>query len=431
MAALAGLTLLGFVVAQPAFSFDDANKRRITSLEQLDQVRRDIALSEQQRQSLAQEIDALEKDRANINRELIETANRSRQLEARVGRTGLRLLELAGEEEEVRQSLAGRTELLSQVLGALQRLSRSPPPALLVTPEDALASVRSAILLGSVVPEVRAETVVLQTELAELTRIRTDIAAQQASLHQDLTSLVEEEERLTLLTNQKRDLANRARNELAEQSSQAAALSARATNLEELIASLEVEIAAVEEAAQAARQADAARREREAAQIEIAREEVSKPDFSDTGRIAPAVGFDQARGVLPIPVRGVVVARFGDIDTLGSAANGLSVATRVNATVISPADGWVVYSGPFRSYGQLLILNAGDGYHIVLSGMETINVDLGQFVLAGEPVGSMGARRIASSGAVDIGSARPVLYVEFRKDGEPIDPAPWWADTNS
>jgi septal ring factor EnvC (AmiA/AmiB activator) len=86
----------------------------------------------------------------------------------------------------------------------------------------------------------------------------------------------------------------------------------------------------------------------------------------------------------------------------------------------------VVYAGPFRSYGQLLILNAGGGYHVLLAGMERISVDLGQFVLTGEPVAIMGGGSQVSA-AVATGTKQPVLYVEFRKDGTPIDPSPWWA----
>ena len=88
----------------------------------------------------------------------------------------------------------------------------------------------------------------------------------------------------------------------------------------------------------------------------------------------------------------------------------------------------MVYAGPFRTYGQLLILNAGGGYHVLLAGMDRISVDLGQFVLTGEPVAVMGERRGSqASAAVTAGSNQPVLYVEFRKDGTPIDPSPWWA----
>ncbi len=105
----------------------------------------------------------------------------------------------------------------------------------------------------------------------------------------------------------------------------------------------------------------------------------------------------------------------------------VSLMTRPGTPVLAPADGWVVYAGPFRTYGQVLILNAGDGYHIVLAGMERIDAAVGQFVLAGEPVATMGATRLASIENVDHTSAQPILYVEFRKDGTAIDSAPWWA----
>ncbi len=124
------------------------------------------------------------------------------------------------------------------------------------------------------------------------------------------------------------------------------------------------------------------------------------------------------------------MASFGQNDGAGDKTRGISLEARENARVISPADAWVVYAGPFRSYGQLLIMNAGQGYHIVVAGMEEVNVQPGQFVLVGEPIGIMGAQRIASTGLVDINTTKPILYVEFRKDGNSIDPAPWWSVNN-
>ena len=142
--------------------------------------------------------------------------------------------------------------------------------------------------------------------------------------------------------------------------------------------------------------------------------------------MAPAIAFASLRGQLPIPVNGAKLKEFGAPDGNGGSEKGLSIATSGGAQITAPADGWVVYAGPFRSYGQLLILNAGGGYHVLLAGMERISVDLGQFVLAGEPVAVMGtASHIAAILAT--GSSQPVFYVEFRKDGIPIDPSPWWA----
>jgi murein hydrolase activator len=108
--------------------------------------------------------------------------------------------------------------------------------------------------------------------------------------------------------------------------------------------------------------------------------------------------------------------------------HGDMVATQSAAIVTAPVDASVLYAGPFRSYGQLLILNAGDGYHVVLAGMGRITVTQGQAVLAGEPVGAMGEARVASAASKDVGSGRSELYVEFRKDGKPVDPDRWWMD---
>ncbi|MBN9009174.1 MAG: peptidoglycan DD-metalloendopeptidase family protein, partial [Rhizobiales bacterium] len=154
----------------------------------------------------------------------------------------------------------------------------------------------------------------------------------------------------------------------------------------------------------------------------------TKPtSLGSAGRLAPAVAFNDARGLLPKPVSGNVIAAFGDKDSLGGRAQGISIATRASAQVTSPCDGWVVYAGPFRSYGQLLIINAGGGYHVLLAGMERIDVQLGQFILAGEPVAMMASQRLASAGAVPVGASQPALYVECRKEGTSIDPTPWWA----
>ncbi|HBF60983.1 MAG TPA: peptidase M23, partial [Methyloceanibacter sp.] len=156
--------------------------------------------------------------------------------------------------------------------------------------------------------------------------------------------------------------------------------------------------------------------------------ESTKVAFANPDRLKPAMSFDDAKGSLRLPAQGRRTQGFGDTDAEGAALQGVSLRTRAEARVTSPADGWVVYSGPFRSYGQLLIINAGGGYHILLAGMSRIDVSLGQFVLAGEPIAVMG-NAIAPGNRGDQNS-RPVLYVEFRKDGQPIDPGPWWAEAS-
>jgi septal ring factor EnvC (AmiA/AmiB activator) len=152
--------------------------------------------------------------------------------------------------------------------------------------------------------------------------------------------------------------------------------------------------------------------------------EAKKVAFVQPGRMKPAVPFADAKGMLPLPANGARLRGYGVSDGGGAKSDGVSIETRELAQITAPCDGWVLYAGKFRSYGQVLIINAGGGYHVLLAGMEQTSVTVGQFVLAGEPVASMGALRPKEDG---VPAARPVLYVEFRKDQRPIDPDPWWS----
>jgi septal ring factor EnvC (AmiA/AmiB activator) len=185
---------------------------------------------------------------------------------------------------------------------------------------------------------------------------------------------------------------------------------------------MEREVAAAQRAAYEARRAAES-------QSRETRERFAALAFRDPARLAPKIPFQEARGVLPAPVSGEVVRGFGAPDGVGGTTRGISFSTRAGAIVSSPADGWVAFAGPFRSFGRLLIINAGGGYYLLLAGMEQISVEVGQFVLAGEPVAMMGLGSAPSTGTG--GSSEPVLYVEFRKDGGSIDPAPWWHKSQS
>jgi septal ring factor EnvC (AmiA/AmiB activator) len=421
----AGLALMAGLAAGPAHAQTReplSPEAREARQAELDAVARDIALTEERQEELRSEIAALDKDNATLNQTLIGTGKRVQALETEIEKTERRMQALSNNEAEIRASLAERRDVLAEVLGALQRMGRRPPPALLVRPEDALASVRSAILLGAVVPTLRGAAEELTTDLKQLIALRTEIGRERDRLRADATALAEDRTRIRLLLEEKR--ARRAASEvaLAGEERKATALAEQATSLRELIGLMEKEIAA---AARASAEADKA-----AAAIEKAPGTAPPTSLGNAGRMAPAVAFAEARGLLPRPVNGTLVKRFGDRDDLGATAQGISVSTRSSAQVNSPADGWVVYAGPFRSYGQLLIINAGGGYHVLLAGMERIDVQLGQFVLAGEPVAAMATPRLASAGALDIGAIQPVLYIEFRKDGNSIDPAPWWADSS-
>ncbi len=505
-------------------------KQRRQTAADLVAVANTIALTRETIRSLDDEIAALAKDRDRIRQAMIDAAAAQKAVSEELAATEGRVDELASEEGLIKASLNERRGVLAEVLGALQRMGRKPPPALLVKPRDALGSVRSAILLGAVVPAIREETDRLVADLERLGTVREAIVAETRRFAGQVARHREEEARLARLFAEKEKLEARNRERRMAEAARTADLAAKATDLKDLIASLQNEVdsaRAAEDAARLAemrrqteekakaaearrlaearrieeerltrearviaRRAEETRRLAEARDAEAARtreaaiEDVPEtvvataappaaetvapddgaresepageaaveiaalqpadtpsadatPEYDiaslrrEAARLEPAAAFSTMKGRLSKPVAGKQLIGFGGKDDIGRETTGASFAARPGDAVTAPADGRVLYSGPFRSYGQLLILDAGDGYHVVLAGMERIDVETGQFVSAGEPVAVMGARRLASVAVAEFGATHPALYVEFRKDGKPVDPSAWWMDEPS
>jgi septal ring factor EnvC (AmiA/AmiB activator) len=368
-------------------------------------------------QKLAADIASIGQDRSKLNQQLIDIAAQVRSVETRIGDAEARLRPLDSREQQIRGSLDSRRSEIVEVLAALQRAGRRTPPALLVRPEDALQSLRTAMLLGSVVPELHARTQKLADDLGELVALRKTIATERDQLAVDRDNLKNDQTRLAALVEERQRQQSSIEKDMEAEGARAVSLSRQVDSLQGLIAKMEQDVKSAAKAA-----ATAALQGTPAAPNGTPNQRALK----DPARTSPAIAFASAKGLFALPVNGVKIREFAGSDGSGGVEKGISLATRAGAQVTTPCDGWVVYAGPFRSYGQLLILNAGGGYHVLIAGMERISVNIGQFVLTGEPVATMGTKsQVASILAAN--ASQPVLYVEFRKDGTPIDPGPWWA----
>lgn len=407
---------------QTAAISPDAIKQREQELEA---ARASKKSAEEAQAKLKAEITSLGQDRTQLNQQLIDTAANVRTVETKIDEAEARLKTLNGREQQARTSLDSRRADIVEVLAALQRAGRRTPPALLVRPEDALQSLRTAMLLGAVVPELRGRAEKIAGELGELVALRKSIASERDQLASDRDKIRSDQARLTALVDERQRQQASREKDLDAENSRAITLSKQVGDLQGLIAKMEQDLQsaakAAEKAAEAAKQAEA-----KAAANAAANAKPGPAAFKDRSRTSPAILFASAKGLLPLPVNGNKIRDFGGSDGVGGVQKGISLATKPGSQVTTPCDGWVVYAGPFRSYGQLLILNAGGGYHVLIAGMERISVNIGQFVLTGEPVATMGSTsQVASILATN--ASQPVLYVEFRKDGTPIDPGPWWA----
>lgn len=383
-----------------------------------------LAGSAEARAKLEAEIAGIRADRTKLNQALLDTTARTQGAEGRIAGLEQRLSLLQTSETAIRRSLESRRGLIGEVLAALQRIGRRPPPAVLVRPEDILEAVRASMLLGAVVPDLRQEITILGTDLAELVRLRERIADERKAIAAEMEGLAGERQRLASLIEARRVRETSAAQDIEAQRATGSELATQAKTLRDLVERIEKDISSATRAAEAARRALEAETQEQ-------RQRMAQLAFRDPARLAPKAAFQELRGMLPLPVAGSQLRGFGSSDEVGAPTRGISLSTRPNAVVSSPSDGWVVYAGPFRSFGQLLILNAGNGYYVLLAGMQRIDVSLNQFVLAGEPVAVMGETAEAAATNVGAGTGEPVLYIEFRKDGVSIDPTPWWTKSQS
>lgn len=396
----------------------------------LEESRRALEAAREQEAALAKDREALDKERAELNEKLILTAGRIQASEAELLQIEERLKQLEAQESIVRGSIAQRHQSIAKLLAAMQSIGREPPPALVTRRDDALDMVRSAMLLATIFPELKFQADSLADDLKDLVRLGDGIRDEQEAQRAETDKLNADQLRIAGLLEEKKAMLALNKTQLQRIREAAQSHAKEVTYLGDLLERMKKEFENAELGLKKYEQELAAARKREAQRIEegtieLKPDEKTKVAFLSPGRIKPGISFAKAKSILPRPVSGTTVVRFGDKLDHGETSEGQWVQTRKNAQVTSPADAWIVFAGEFRSYGQLLILDAGGGYHVLLAGMARIDADVGQFVLAGEPVAVMGSP--TSEDRQSAGDDRPALYIEFRENGRPVNPAPWWA----
>lgn len=338
---------------------------------------------------------------AALRRELIDVARSAQEKEALLTKLEEQLSRLIREAAQRETALAEQRRRLAGTLGALTRLSRNAPQALLVYPGAPTDMVRSALLLRVSVPRLGDRASVLAREIESLNQVKKDIAGKLLSLRQADADRDEERHRLRRLLDRKSVLRRETEAAYRKNTRRMRDLAAKARTLRDLIAGLRVKPAAPAGKPQIAALPRAP--------------ELSLGPPRPPQTLPGGLRQFPERGPLTLPVRGRLVGRYGESTNFGNTAKGLRLETRPDAQVVAPFDGKVVFAGPFRTYGQILIIEHQGGYHTLLAGLAQMDAVVGQWLLAGEPLGSMATRK----------GGKPILYVELRRNGQPINPLPW------
>jgi septal ring factor EnvC (AmiA/AmiB activator) len=324
---------------------------------------------------------------------LIAAAGAVQAREREIAGLGPELAALTARESELSQRFAGEAAASGRLLLVLQRLARLPAGAVLAAGPDPAAAVRGAMVVGSMVAAVSRRAAGLQADLDALVGARRAAGEKRAALDLAAADLDNARRHLHDLLHQHAGLRQRLAAAPAGPLSQD--LVGEALAVAGLLAPPEAEAAAPGAAAGGASPQPA---------------DPVRPDAESEAAIA-------ARPPPAFPAVGRVIGRFGEPEESGRGRRGIAIATAGGAQVVAPAAGRVVFAGPFRGYGLLLIVEHADGYHSLLAGLARIDLGIGQQVVTGEPVGIMGGPTPGD----------PVLYLELRQGGHPIDPLPWLA----
>ncbi len=407
---LLALTVLAVAVAAHAARplNEDASRRQMEQAERA----RAAELAAQQEAAVRAAAAAAELQRLQADR--IAAAARLRHAETATAETAARMDQLAAQRRQAQASLDAHAETMQPLLPLIERLSLFPAETLLAVPAQPEETLRGVLVLRGLAKQLGQEAVALRQEQA---RLDTATQAMQAEAPKLEAAEAEQREQSAALDQQiaaAKAQQKQAEGDAGDAAQRAAGAASRAESLRAMLGELDAQRQA--DATRARDEALRAERQRHSGEATAARQRqavLERP--TGTGTIAAAA---QPRGQMTAPVAGKIFRSWGD-PTEGGPATGISYHAPPAARVVAPCGGRVVFATSFRSYGLLLIVDCGGGYHAVLAGFDRLDVKVGQQVAAGEPVGVMPAWEPGASGG------RPALYVELRRDGQPVNPAPW------
>ena len=367
------------------------------------EIERRLKNSAEEERRLKQEAKEREKEVAALRHRLIETAHSIQEAERKSSSLEQSISELETEKVEAEGALRRESENLSSVLAALQSLELSRPPALLVSPDDANEAARAAMLLSDAAPQVEARATRLRTAIENLAALRTALERDRASYEATNAELTSRQNVLSELMAQKEEERDVAARLASAAQRETARLAARATSIREIVRRLERLAHSVTPRLKPPAP-------KSAPPATATAPPTLKPEIA-----APYIAtrkFADARGALRPPVAGRLTGEFGKLRPDGGAFEGMRFAVRDQAIVTAPFEGRVVFARDWNPVGNLIVLDVGGGFHVLLMGVGAILVDESQRVSAGEPVARM-----------DGGGA--TLDLEIRKNGEPVNPALW------
>ena len=390
---------------------------------QLKQLEDTLKSSQEVRKNLESQAQAIGSDVARLKKDLIAAAQDAQTQEEILTNLEGQLANLRQNKQDYWQNLNQQHQNLQQMLAALVRLSRNPPRAFFLYPGPPLEAVQSGIALKTIIPHLRLQAEKLNQELVALEKIDADIENNREILQQTNLRLNTERLRISRLINHKKLLQKSLQMQAESEQQAIAAMITQATNLQDFLKAL---IAKRQQEAKASSRPPTPKKR----VIANPKDPPKAPDLLATTNITetqrnlknqtllPAgIRTFPSEGPITRPVRGKIIQNYGENLKFGQVSRGIAIKPRAEAQIVAPYDGKIVYAGPFKSQGKIIVIEHLGGYHTVIAGFARIDVALGQWLLAGEPIGIYKNDSIMASDQQ--------IYVELRRNGQPVNPLKW------
>lgn len=398
-----------FILSAAVLGFNlTAVKAASVSKDALKKVEQEVLQQSLEHKKLQAQAIQINLELSTVSREMIKAAKQIQNNEEKLSKMEKQLAVLEEDLTKAQEGFNKEDDNLIKTLTALQSLALKPTESLLVQPLNPVDIIRSAMILRETVPYLEKNANHIREKLKDIAAKKNKIKQQIDEISKQKIVLQAEHERMRGLVLKKSQLRNTVEIKSEQTKKNMDKLASQAQDLRDLLGKIEKQ------------RLEKERREAERRRQEEARRKLEEKQSDDLIKSKQAAitniasGFAKAKGSLPLPARGDIITHYGEQKIKGVVSKGITVATRSNAQVIAPFDGSVVFAGPFRGYGKMIIVEHSDGYLSLMSGLGNIDVELGQMLLAGEPVGQMPKQSNAE------------LYIEIRKNNQPINPTAWF-----
>lgn len=366
--------------------------------ESLNDLKQKVEEEKKKQSEMKEEAIKLERDLTTIKKDLVKTAGDVQGNEKQLQKLEMQIVSLKQKKAELSEQFSADQKALSDLLIALERIRRLPPKTLIARPGAPRETAQAATALGAILPELNKRATALQEKLAVMNVTETELLQSQQEAKKAYATLKAEKEKMNALLSSRSRTYSQVKNDIQEQQKAVEIASREAANFQELIAKLDKKNKSL-----------------------LNR---PKPSNEDSDNPKPEIDEKTLNATLPtlgsaqLPVSGIVTVRYGEKDAIGASSQGISIQARTGALVVAPLGGVVRYAGPFKSYGNIILLEHKNNYHSLIAGLGRIDTVVGQSVDSGEPVGSLGSSS----------DSRPVLYYELRLNGQPVNPARKFTD---